>query len=117
MLFTAIVSAMTRNRPIPTGSLTFLVDGVAVGPAVRLDRRGRARLETKSLGIGERQIRAVYAPGDKCICKILTWLCLILTRLGCAPRRWNCVNTYYACTSPNLLHTVAKTKPVARRDS
>jgi len=81
--FTAIVSAMTKGRPIPTGKVTFLVDGHAAGPAEGLDKRGRAHLETHHLRVGVHRVRALYAPSGK-------------------------DGTYHAGTSRNLLHTVVK---------
>jgi hypothetical protein len=90
VLFTATAAGMSRRRPIPTGRVTFMVDGVAAGPPVQLDKRGRACLKTARLGAGAHRIRAVYTPGGK--------------------------NRFYrASTSPNLLHTVAKTKRPPRR--
>jgi hypothetical protein len=102
VLFTAIVSATAGGRPTPTGSVTFLIDGVATGRPVRLDNRGRAHLKTDGLAAGEHQVRAVYTPGGRYGCFILVWLGLILKVLG-----WDFVSSpYQACTSLSLLQTV-----------
>lgn len=79
----AIVLPMTSGRPTPTGSVTFLVDGVAAGPPVKMDGKGRARLTLDRLDVGAYKIRAAYT-SDK----------------G--------AESYHSSTSPNLLHTVEK---------
>jgi FtsP/CotA-like multicopper oxidase with cupredoxin domain len=57
---TATVSALASGRPIPTGTITFLVDDVAVAKPIELDKWGRASLKTAKLSTGVRRIRAVY---------------------------------------------------------
>jgi FtsP/CotA-like multicopper oxidase with cupredoxin domain len=74
---TAIVAPLSSGRPTPTGSVTFMIDGVAAGPPVTLDPGGRAAFTMKSLGIGEHMLRATYASDG----------------------------TYHPSSSPNLLHT------------
>lgn len=63
--FTAIVSALTSGRPIPTGTITVLVDDVAVEKPIELDKWGRASLKTASLSTGVRRIRAAYTAGGE----------------------------------------------------
>jgi FtsP/CotA-like multicopper oxidase with cupredoxin domain len=82
LVVTAIVAPLSSGRPTPTGSVTFMIDGVAAGTPVTLDRGGRASFTTKSLGIGEHMIRATYA-SDR---------------------------TYHPSSSPNLLHMVMKSE-------
>jgi FtsP/CotA-like multicopper oxidase with cupredoxin domain len=101
VLFTAIVSATAGGRPTPTGTVTFLIDGVATGRPVRLDGRGRANLKTDGLSAGKHQVQAVYTPGDRYGCFILVWLGLILKALGLDFAS----SPYRACTSPSLVHT------------
>jgi FtsP/CotA-like multicopper oxidase with cupredoxin domain len=99
---TAIVVASSAGRPTPTGSVTFLVDGMAAGPPVKLDADGKASTTITTFGPGghssghgghggstphddghsEHLIRAAYTP-DK---------------------------TYHSSSSPSLLHTVLKRK-------
>jgi len=81
LVVTAIVLPMTNGRPTPTGSVTFMVDGVATGPPVKIDEKGRAQHTLDHLDAGEHKIRASYTSdgGD-----------------------------YHSSTSPNLLHTVEK---------
>jgi hypothetical protein len=83
LVVTAIVLPMTSGRPTPTGSITFLIDGVAAGAPVKLDERGQARLTTNRLGAGAHKIRAAYTSGGG-------------------------ENGYHSSASPNLLHTVKK---------
>jgi hypothetical protein len=83
LVITATVAPMSASRPTPTGSVTFLVDGVPAGPPVRLDDRGRARHATERLAVGPHKIRAAYSGGDG-------------------------QSSYHSSSSPNLLHTVTK---------
>jgi hypothetical protein len=79
----ATVLPMSSGRPTPTGSVTFIVDGVATGSPVELDKQGRACLPIDQLDVGEYKIRAIYtSDGGK--------------------------DSYHSSTSPNLLHTVEK---------
>jgi hypothetical protein len=83
LVVTAIVLSMSSGRPTPTGSVTFMVDGVAAGPPVKLDEKGRAQHTLDHLDAGEHKIRASYtSDGGE--------------------------NSYRSSTSPNLLHTVEK---------
>jgi FtsP/CotA-like multicopper oxidase with cupredoxin domain len=104
VILTVNVSGMGKGRPTPSGSVTFLIDGVAAGPPVRLDNRGQASFNTNSLGVGEHKIRAVYEPGGAYGCLLWTWLILILKMLGLA--RPIGKGGFSSCSSPNLLHTV-----------
>src|SRR5215203_427999 len=81
LVVTAIVLPMTNGRPTPTGSVTFMVEGVAAGPPVKIDEKGRAQHTLDHLDAGEHKIRASYTSdgGD-----------------------------YHSSTSPNLLHMVEK---------
>jgi hypothetical protein len=58
--FTAVVSG---NGGTPTGPVTFLADGVAMGPAVNVDGTGTATFVYAGLTVGSHQITASYA-GD-----------------------------------------------------
>jgi hypothetical protein len=58
--FTAKV---TGNGGIPTGSVSFLADGTAMGPAVNVDATGTATFTYAGLAAGSHQITAAYA-GD-----------------------------------------------------
>lgn len=80
LVVTATVLPLTRGRPTPTGSVTFLIDDVAAGTPVTLDQQGRARLATNKLPVGTHTIRASYDSGD--------------------------ANGYQPSTSPNLTHRV-----------
>jgi len=81
VVVTATVLPLTPGRPIPTGSVTFFMDGVAMNRPVQLDDRGRARVKIAAMKSGEHKIRATYSGGGKF--------------------------DYHSSTSPNLLHTVA----------
>jgi hypothetical protein len=74
---------MTSGRPTPRGSVIFLVDGVAAGPSVKIDEKGRARLTLDRLDAGAHKIRATYTSDEG-------------------------KDSYHSSTSPNLLHTVEK---------
>ena len=77
----AKVSALTPGRPVPTGSVTFIVDGMPTRRPLRLDALGRARTVLR-LKPGRHVIRAYYTGGGRF--------------------------EYHSSTSPNLLHTVEK---------
>jgi FtsP/CotA-like multicopper oxidase with cupredoxin domain len=78
LVVTATVAPLSSGRPTPTGSVTFLVDGVAAGLPVALDAQSRASFTTNDLEVGVHRIRATYVPSK----------------------------TYHPSSSPNLLHTV-----------
>ncbi len=61
---TATVSPLAPGRPVPTGSVTFFIDGVPMNRSVQLDGRGMARVKTR-VKPGEHQIRATYSGGGK----------------------------------------------------
>jgi hypothetical protein len=62
---TAKVSPLGPERPTPTGTVTFFVDGVPMKRPVNLDARGRARVMLPSLKPGDHRFRAAYAGGGK----------------------------------------------------
>jgi Bacterial Ig-like domain (group 3)/Repulsive guidance molecule (RGM) C-terminus len=62
---TATVVPLTPGRPIPTGTVTVFVDGVAMNRPTPLDDRGRARVKIAALKPGEHKIRATYSGGGK----------------------------------------------------
>ncbi len=78
---TATVLPLAHDCPTPTGAVTFFVDGVAAGPSVKLDERGRARFRTDHLNSGVHKLRAAYGGGGK--------------------------QGYHPSSSPTLLHVVA----------
>jgi FtsP/CotA-like multicopper oxidase with cupredoxin domain len=80
LVVTATVLPLTPGRPIPTGSVTFIIDGVPI--KTKLDKRGRGRFKVADLNPGEHKIRATYSGGGKC--------------------------QYHPSSSPNLLHTVTR---------
>ena len=84
LVVTATVLPQTPGKASPTGSVTFIIDGVPIKPAVKLDKQGRARLKVSKLKTGAHKIRAAYNPGGN--------------------------NSYHSSSSPNLLHTVAKSR-------
>lgn len=87
--FTATVSALTSKRPIPTGSVAFLIDDVQAGPPIELDKQGRATLKTASLATGVRRVRAVFAAkGEQ--------------------------TAFHNSSSPTLRHPVARRAPADR---
>jgi hypothetical protein len=65
LVLTATVSPLTPGRPTPTGTVTFIVDGVSANRPTKLDERGRARLTLDRLKPGEHKIRATYSGGGK----------------------------------------------------
>jgi hypothetical protein len=62
---TATVLPLTPGRPIPTGTVTVLIDGVAMNRPAQLDDGGRARVTITALKPGEHKIRATYSGGGK----------------------------------------------------
>jgi len=58
--FTAVV---TGNNGVPSGPVTFIADGVAMGSAVNLNATGTATFTYAGLAVGTHQITASYA-GD-----------------------------------------------------
>jgi|GEM_PF-1141573 len=63
-LIKATVTSTVPDSPAPKGKLVFYADDKAVGDAVPLDARGRARWKVKGLDKGTHYIRAVYIPED-----------------------------------------------------
>lgn len=57
--FTATVRSVLPGNGIPTGTVTFLVDGIPL-PAVAVDPTGVARISTNSLAVGNRTITARF---------------------------------------------------------
>src|SRR5262249_46947401 len=82
LVVTATVLPLTPGRPIPTGSITFLIDGVAMNQGAKLDQRGRAGYTIIGLRPGKHEIRATYSGGGD--------------------------HDYHPSSSLNLLHTVAE---------
>jgi len=89
LLVTAIVLPRTPQKKAPTGSVTFIVDGVPVKPPTKLDKRGRAQFKVAHLNTGEHTIRAAYSGGGE----------------------------YHSSSSPNLLHSVTKGRPSRTKSS
>jgi hypothetical protein len=75
----ARVTSLTPGRPVPTGSVAFIVDGMPTRRPLQLDALGRARTILR-LKPGEHIIKAAYTGGGR--------------------------YEYHSSTSPNLLHTV-----------
>jgi len=89
LVITATVLPLRYDGPKPTGTVTFLLDDVAAGPPVDLDKQGRASLKTESLGLGVHRIRAVYsASGEN--------------------------SFYHSSSSPSLRHRVEREAPTDR---
>jgi hypothetical protein len=65
LVVTATVLPLNPGRPIPTGTGTVFIDGVAMNRPVQLDDRGRARVKIAALKPGEHKIRATYSGGGK----------------------------------------------------
>ncbi len=82
LVVTATVLPLTPKRPVPTGSVTFIIDGVPVKGRKKLDKLGRAKTTITKLKVGEHKIRAEFTPADVTCC--------------------------YSSSSPNLLHPVTK---------
>ena len=57
--FTATVTAVSPGAGMPTGNLTFYIDGVPVG-TFPLDAAGKATFTTNALGVGDHVITAQY---------------------------------------------------------
>lgn len=87
LVVTATVLPLASGRPVPTGSASFLVDGVAAAPPIALDEKGRAQLALDQLRPGTHLIRADYAPSTE-------------------------DDSLHPSSSPNLLHTVVKDSAV-----
>lgn len=60
--FTATVQNIEQPAVVPTGSVTFAVDGTPIGAPVALDGTGRATLRAAALGVGPHEVRAAYTP-------------------------------------------------------
>jgi hypothetical protein len=60
---TATVTPLTPGRPIPTGHVTFDIDGAAIVPPTALDANGQATFTTDQLSLGDHRIHAIYVPG------------------------------------------------------
>ena len=84
LVVTALVSPLNLDRPTPTGSVTFFVDGVPMKRPITLDERGSARIIIDLLKPGKHTIRANYSGGGR--------------------------YDYHSSSSPNLLHVVGKEK-------
>ena len=82
LVVTATVLPLVSGRPIPTGSITFLIDDVAAEKPIDLNKEGRASVKTQSLSPGVHRIRALYTPGER--------------------------SPYQSSSSPSLLHEVDK---------
>ncbi len=61
---TAMVGSLFGEKTVPTGSVTFYIDG-ANGPTRMLDQHGRAHFSTTTLAVGQHRIRAEYTPDGK----------------------------------------------------
>jgi FtsP/CotA-like multicopper oxidase with cupredoxin domain len=89
--FTVTVAGINRRKPTPTGTVTFLIDGVQAGDPVSLEDYGRAHFQLKNDGklpAGVHMIRAVYKPYGK---------------------------KYRGSSSPNLMHTMRNREYPERR--
>lgn len=64
VLVSATVRPLSPGRPDPTGSVTFVINGVPMRKPVALDERGRARTMV-SLKPGSHDIRAIFSGGGK----------------------------------------------------
>jgi len=80
---TAVVLPLTSGRPVPAGSVTFVVDDAPMKVSAKLDKHGRAKGTVTLQKEGVHKIRADFKPsaGSK-VC--------------------------HPSSSPNLLHTVTK---------
>jgi hypothetical protein len=63
VVFTATVTAVAPATGVPTGTVRFRIDGVAVGSPVTLNASGQAAYATRTLTPGRHTVTAVYA-GD-----------------------------------------------------
>ena len=59
VIFTATVGP-AAGTGVPTGTVQFSVDGVAVGGALLLDAAGKATYSTATLTVGDHRVEAVY---------------------------------------------------------
>lgn len=57
-------SVVTSNFGTPVGTVTFLADGIALGPAVTLNASSQAQITTTTLTGGSHVMTAQYAPTD-----------------------------------------------------
>jgi hypothetical protein len=74
------------DRPRPSGTVTFLVDGEPIGKPIRLNKQGQVSFMIDHLEPGDHMIRAVYSGGGR--------------------------YKHHPSSSPNLLHAVGEeTKP------
>jgi FtsP/CotA-like multicopper oxidase with cupredoxin domain len=87
--FTATVTALASRRPMPMGTVTFLIDEAPVGRPVELDKSGRAWFKTASLSPGTRSVRAEYRSSAD-------------------------TEAYHNSSSPTLRHPVEKRAPADR---
>ena len=63
---TAIVAPnVPRGRLSPSGLVEFMLDGEKAGEPAKLDRRGRATLQTGRVKPGRHQLTARYVPGKE----------------------------------------------------
>jgi subtilisin family serine protease len=60
--FIATVQLLAINKPVPTGTVQFVLDGTKAGVPIRLDSRGRVIWQTSRLAVGNHQVAAVYTP-------------------------------------------------------
>lgn len=60
--FTATVTRHEPGKGIPTGRVTFLLDGKEVGKPVKLDSNGQAQWKTRRMMVGEHRVTARYVP-------------------------------------------------------
>lgn len=75
LLITAKVVPLTPGRPTPSGSITFVVDGVPQNRPTPLDERGRAQITVNPVAVNTRELRgkrgrrrtvtATYSGGGK----------------------------------------------------
>jgi hypothetical protein len=61
----ATVSAVMADRPVPTGEVTFYIDGMPLKRPLKIDGRGQVRLMLPPLRDGEHTLRAAYAGGGQ----------------------------------------------------
>lgn len=88
VVVTATVASLLAGRPVPTGRVAFLVDGIQQDDTVELDPDGRASFTIKKLPIGEHLMRASYISDGH----------------------------YHSSSSPNLIHTVIACDLTPERD-
>ena len=61
VMLTATVVAVLPGAGVPTGTVQWIIDGIAVGVPVALDATGLARYFTTSLSVGRHTVVAVYS--------------------------------------------------------